>query len=214
VVDPVTGYARASNRTYGYVNTGAMIADADGIGLGICPLDHGLMSLGDKGIGTIDPDYVPETPVARVGLYNNLWTINFPYWVSGTITSRVRIWPVHSLEPASLVEPALEARNPVLAACATGPAGKLPATASGLNLSREGVRLVRFASNPDGAGTSLIVWESVGNNGPLTVAFPGGFNTATPVNLRGEKTGQPLSIAGGRITFNLPAYAPASFILE
>jgi hypothetical protein len=76
------------------------------------------------------------------------------------------------------------------------------------------MRLVRFAANPDGAGTSLIVWESVGSNGQLTVSCPGGFNTATPVNLRGEKAGQSIPITGGRITLNLPAYAPASFILE
>ena len=41
-----------------------MIADTDGVGLAICPLDHGIMSFGDKGICTIDPDYVPKTPVA------------------------------------------------------------------------------------------------------------------------------------------------------
>jgi len=34
------------------------------------------------------------------------------------------------------------------------------------------------------------------------------------VNLRGEKAGAPLAICNGKLTFNLPAYAPASFALE
>jgi len=84
-----------------------------------------------------------------------------------------------------------------------------------LNLSRAGVRITRFALNPDGPGTSLIVWESVGQNGELTVTFPsGGFKTARPVNLRGEKTGEPIRIKAGKLTFNLPAYAPASFLIQ
>ena len=38
--------------------------------------------------------------------------------------------------------------------------------------------------------------------------------TATPVNLRGEKTGAPIAIKSGKLTFNLGAYAPASFVLN
>jgi len=88
--DPTRDYVRGSSRAYGYVNTGAIVADADGVGVAICPLDHGLMSFGEKGIYTIAPDYVPTTSEARVSIFNNLWTINFPYWIRGDIRSRVR----------------------------------------------------------------------------------------------------------------------------
>ena len=49
----------------------------------------------------------------------------------------------------------------------------------------------------------------------LFVALPGSqFKTATAVNLRGEKTGEPISIRADKLNINLSAYAPASFILE
>jgi alpha-mannosidase len=213
LVDPAKDFARGANRTYGYVNTGALVAGADGRGVGLCPLDHGIMSFGEKGLCTIDPDYVPTTPVARVSFFNNLWTINFPYWIKGSLHSRVRVWPTENLDPSSLVDRALEARSPVLVGEADGPAGPLPAEASGLALSRDGVRVTTFGPNRDGTGTVLRVWEQAGKAGELTVTLPGHFETATPVNLRGEKSGAPLTIRDGRIAFDLPAYAPASFVL-
>ena len=74
-----------------------------------------------------------------------------------------------------------------------------------------------FGENPDGnSGTLLRQWEQGGTSGPLTVALPAGLKTARaqPVNLRGEKTGPDLPITEGKLTFPLPAYAPASFILN
>lgn len=215
VVDPATDFPRGCNRTYGYVNSGAMIAGTDGHGVAICPLDHGLMSFGDKGLGMIDPGYVPSTAIAKVSLFNNFWTTNFRYWISGTIVSRVRVWPTASLAPASLVNPAMESRMPACVGMADGPAGTLPAEQAGLAFSRSGVGLVDFAQvEGGGKGVRLLVWEQAGVADDLTVTIPGSFATATPVNLRGEKTGAPLGITSGKLTFRLPAYAPASFVLE
>ncbi len=53
-----------------------------------------------------------------------------------------------------------------------------------------------------------------GTSGEFTVTVPGKFTTATPVNLRGEKLGEPLKITDGKLTFSLGKYAPASFIFE
>ena len=39
-------------------------------------------------------------------------------------------------------------------------------------------------------------------------------NLAKPVNLRGEPKGEPIKMKGSTFVFDLPAYAPASFILE
>jgi len=214
VVNPATDFARVSSRTYGYVNSGAMIADSDGAGVALCPLDHGLLGLGDKGVGSVDPDYVPTTAIARVSLFNNFWTTNFRYWNQGTIRSRVRVWPTAGLDAARLIAPALEARHPVLVGLADGPAGRLPAERNGLALSRPNVEVVNFARAATGEGTLLRVWEQAGVSGELTVTLPGKLTSATPVNLRGETTGQPLVIRDGKFAFNLPAYAPASFILE
>ena len=67
----------------------------------------------------------------------------------------------------------------------------------------------------DGAGAKLAYdWSS--ETRVLTVTLPAGLKAAKaqPVNLRGEKTGQVISITDRKLTFSLPAYAPASFILR
>jgi hypothetical protein len=46
------------------------------------------------------------------------------------------------------------------------------------------------------------------------VTVPGNFKTATPVTLRGEKTGQPVPITDGKFKLALKAYAPYSVVLE
>jgi hypothetical protein len=214
--NPATDFVSGSNHTYGYVNTGAMIADSNGKGLAICPLDHGLMSFGDKGLCTIDPDYVPTKPLALLSMFNNIWTINFPYWIKGSFSSRVRIWATDNLKDSSLVIPATEARYPVMTGYAEGRAGKLPATATGLELSRKGVDLVSFVPNPYGKGSLIRLWEQSGLSGNLTVRFPEGskFTKATPVNLRGEIEGKPLPVSDRTLKFFMKAYSPSSFILE
>jgi alpha-mannosidase len=216
VVDPTKDFAIGSNRTYGYVNTGAMITDADGVGLGICPLDHRIMSFGEKGIYTIDPVYVPKTSLCSVSIFNNLWTINFPYWIEGTIVSRVRIWAIHDLKPSNLIEPAMEAQYPVFAVIADGVKGNLPESASGLKFSRPGISLISYQSNPDGKGTILRIWEQVGKSSILMVTFPNGakYTTATAVNLRGDILGKPISISNRTLKFYIHSYAPSSFVLE
>ena len=103
---------------------------------------------------------------------------------------------------------------PLLAGRADTPADTLPPTQSGLSVSRPGVLVTAFGHNPDGPGTLLRVWDQSGTKGGLTVTLPGTFQTATPVNLRGEKTCQPVAIHAGQLTFDLPAHAPASFVLD
>jgi hypothetical protein len=104
---------------------------------------------------------------------------------------------------------------PLLTVAATG-AGTLPATQAGIAVSRPGTLVTAFGANPDGKGTILRVWEQTGVSGNLTVTLPVGakFTTATPVTLRGEKTGEPVKITDGNLVFQLKAYAPASFVLE
>ena len=173
------------------------------------------MSFGDKGIYTIDPDYVPKTPFASVSLFNNLWTINFPYWIRARPIPRPRLGDARPQagEPdrARPGSPPCRCWSP----SASGPAGKLPATASGLALSRPGVRLTHFAPNRDGDGTVLRLWEQNGDRGKVIVTLPKPcpFTKALPVNLRGEKIGEPVAIKNGRFAFNIGAYAPASFAL-
>lgn len=214
LVDPTKDFARGSNRTYGYVNTGAMIADNTGAGLAICPLDHGIMSFGDKGLCTIDPDYVPTRPLALVSMFNNLWTINFPYWIKGSLSSRVRIWATENLKDSSLVVSATEARNPVLVGYAEGEPGEMPSEKTGIELSRKGVLLSANYNSKE--GTVIRVWEQNGTSGLLTITLPEEMKAkkAIPVDLRGTITGNPIEVLDSKLVFHLNAYAPASFILN
>ena len=217
VMDPATDILPGANRDLYSVGHGVTIADSDGAGIAICPLDHPLVSLDRPGIWKSSTDFVPTRPVVYLNLYNNQWNTNFRYWYPGTWSSRVRLWTFDGSTPADAVmaTPAIEARNPLIAVAAAGPAtgATLPPEQSGIELSRPGILITAFGQNPDGPGTLLRVWEQAGTSGQLIVTGLAA-KTASPVNLRGETTGEPLTITDGKLVFNLTAYAPASFILR
>ena len=208
-IDPTREIVTGANKHYFCLSTGLTITGKDGSGIGLCPIDSSCVSLDQPGLWKFALDYRPQKPTVFVNLYNNQWNTNFPEWQDGSWSSRVRLWPT-----PELTRPAWEARLPLLAARADAPAGKLPPTQTGLSVSRPGVLVTAFGQNPDGPGILLRVWDQSGTTGELLVTLPGTFQTATPVDLRGEKTGPPAKIPGGRLTFELRAYAPASFVLE
>ena len=134
----------------------------------------------------------------------------------------MRVWPVvaGANEEQANFTPSWELRQGVQAAFADGKAGTLPTTQAGVSLSRKGTRVTAFCPNPDAengvAGTLLRLWEQAGVDGEITVTLPAGSKAAQaqPVNLRGEKAGNAVKIEGGKFSFKLGHYAPASFILE
>jgi hypothetical protein len=218
-LDPVKDYTLDNLNTHNlWINTGvAIYDDKTGAGIGICPKDSPMVSLGSPGEYKFEKQYQPKTPYLYVNLYNNHWRTNFPAWIGdgSRMTSQVRIWSFDKFNAeSSLYTPAMETRIPVAAARSVAHPGKLPPAQAGITLSRKGVAVSAFGPNPDGKGIVLRVWEQGGTTGELTVTLPGKFATATPVTLRGEKTGDPLKIAEGKFTFPLKAYAPASFVLE
>jgi hypothetical protein len=212
IMDPAKDILPGANRRLYAVGAGVTLTDADGAGIALCPLDHPLISLDTPGMWKFSLDFIPKKPIVYLNLYNNQWNTNYRYWYPGTWSSRVRLWTYS--KGADFIPPALEARLPLQAAAADGPAGKLPTTQTGLSVSRPGVLVTAFGNNPDGPGTLLRVWDQTGVSGELVVTLPGNFKTATPVNLRGEKSGQPITIQNSSLSFSLHAYAPASFILE
>lgn len=218
-VDPVTDITLENvNYHNSFVDTGVAIYDGTtGAGVGLCPLDSPMVSLGEPGEYKFDQRCEPRSPHVFVNLYNNHWRTNFRGWIGNgeRMESRVRIWAfAHYATESALYTPSMEARMPLLAARSTARPGKLPPTQAGIIVSRRGVVVTAFGKNPDGPGTLLRVWEQAGHSGELTVAIPGKFQHATAVNLRGERAGAPLTISNGELTFNLPSYAPASFVLE
>ena len=210
-IDPLRDIVRGGNKDLICLNSGLTITGRGNVGIGLCPVDSPCVSLGEPGLWKYTLDNIPRKSAIFVNLYNNEWHTNFPEWQRGSWTSRVCLWPT-----ADLTVPSWEARLPLLAAVADGPAGKLPKTREGLSVSRPGTLVTAFGQNPDGAGTVLRVWEQNGVGGDLTVTLPSDskFTTATPVNLRGEIAGKSMKIKRGKLKFDLKAYAPASFILE
>ncbi len=208
-IDPAKDIVAGANRHYFCINSGLTIAGDDGAGVGLCPLDAPCVSLGEPGLWKFSLDYVAKKPAVFVNLYNNEWNTNFPEWIGGSWSSRVRFWPT-----PDLAVPSWEARLPLLACAADGAGGTLPPAQAGVSVSRPGVLVTAFGANPDGAGTLLRVWEQAGVGGEAVVTLPGAFRRATPVNLRGERAGEARPVRDGKLAIALGAYAPASYTLE
>ncbi|MCX7009649.1 MAG: polysaccharide lyase family protein [Kiritimatiellaeota bacterium] len=215
IMDPATDIVTNANHDLFTLNTGLALTDPQGRGVAICPLDHPMVSLERPGCWKFSKAFVPQKPVVFVNLFNNQWNTNFRLWNGGTWTSRVRIWAVERAD-ADFVSPSLEARYPLQAVFADGAAGKLPATQTGVELSRRGVRVTTFGANPDGAGILLRIWEEAGISGDCGVHLPAGCSatSARPVNLRGEPADAPLPIHDSAFNVHLNAFAPVSFVLD
>ena len=215
--DPAKDIIDGGNRELLCLNSGMTVTGSDGDGVGLCPLDSPLVSLGDPGLWKFSMHDFPRRGRVFINLYNNQWDTNFPLWQDGSWTSRVRLWAVHGGDAAkNIITPSWEARLPLVAAAGDGARGKLPVTKTGLKLSQRGVLVTLFGPDPYSDHTLLRVWEQAGKTGLLTVTLPADFaaTSAVPVNLRGEPAGEPVKIRHGAFTFKLGAFAPASFRLE
>jgi hypothetical protein len=194
---------------------------AKGPGVGVCSSDLPLWSLGTPGLWKFSQRYEAREPVLFANLYNNQWNTNFPLWVDGSWSATVRLWPVAegSTEEESLFTPGWEQRQDFLTGYASGSAGTLAPAATGISLSRKGIRITAFCPNPDAEngipGTLVRMWEQSGRSGEVELALPDGFQAtwAQPVNLRGEKAGKPIRIRNGKMVVSVKAYAPVSLVL-
>jgi hypothetical protein len=217
LMDPAKDIVEGGNRHLLCLNSGMTITGADGYGIGLCTLDSPLVSLDEPGLWKFSLDFVPRRARVFVNLYNNQWDTNFPLWQEGSWSSRVRLWVVRrGGAETNLLEPSWEARAPLLGAWADGDGGKLPVTGAGLGLSRPGTMLTFFGPDPYSDKTLVRLWELAGISGTLTVNLPAGLKatSALPVDLRGVPRGQALTLRNGSFKVDLPAFAPASFVLE
>ncbi len=216
IIDPARDILRGANRHILAVNSGLTVTDAGARGVGLCSLDSPLVSLDVPGCWKYSRDFVPRHSRVYFNLFNNQWTTNFRLWNEGTWTSRVRLWAVDGGDAAeAFVVPSAEARTPLAAAWAEGPAGKLPATRRGLEVSATGTLVTALGPNPDGAGTILRLWECAGRGGDCQIRLPdgSGATTAERVDLRGQPQGDPMPIQDGRFRVEVQPFAPATFVL-
>ena len=217
IIDPARDIITGANRHMFGINTGVSLTDERGRGVGFCPIDYPLVSLDTPGCWRYSLDFVPKRPVAYVNLFNNQWNTNFRLWNRGTWTSRVRLWAIgrYEAEP-SIITPSLEARYPLLAAMTEGEPGALPLSRRGLELSRKGILVTAFGSNPDGPGTILRLWEQAGQSGTVRVRLPEGMTIkeVQPVDLRGRRIGKPIAVKGGSFGLRVEPFAPVSVVLN
>lgn len=216
IIDPARDLQPAGNTQVFCLNTGMTMNGLNGPGLGLCPLDSPLVSLGQPGLWRFEPTFTPRQATVYVNLFNNQWATNFDQWCDGTWTSRVRLWLTEGTEDdASLVTSAWEARSPLLAALAGGEPGKLEPMAAGLTLSRPGVLVSTFGHNPDGEGTLLRVWEQTGQGGNCRITLPKGaaFTHVRACDLRGQWKNEAVPIQEGTFDANVPRFGPASYVL-
>ena len=99
----------------------------------------------------------------------------------------------------------------------TGPDyGSIPASKTGITLSRKGVLVTSFGPNVFGEGIVLRLWEQSGNGGKCKISLPEGvsFSRAVPINLRGENAGEAITIKDNSFEIEIEVYKPASFLLE
>lgn len=216
IIDPTTDIIEGCNFHQSWLNSGLTVNDPTGAGVGLCPIDSPLVSLGEPSMVRYSRRYVPKQARVYVNLFNGMWRSGYRSWWGGSFSSRVRLWAFEKYEPAdALYQPAMEARTPLLAAVSGGPAGSLSAMQSGLELSRGGVAVTAFGPNPDGPGTLLRLWEQAGQSGICTVRLPMGMRVSNvqPIDLRGRPNSAPIPVHNGTFTLPLRSFAPASFVM-
>jgi hypothetical protein len=218
IIDPSKEIVRGANYDMFCVSSGLTISGSGGNGVGVVPLDSPLVSLGRPGIYHYDKEWKDREPKVFINLFNNIWGTNFQQWIEGSWSSRVRIWalPDRASAASDLITRGWEARSPCMAGVADGTAGNLSVIGHGIELSRDGILITAFGTNPDGKGMILRLWEQAGISGKVTVKLPQGMKATriTPVNLRGESIGKSEPFGPGGFETDLKAFAPVGFLLE
>ncbi len=92
VIDPAREISEGANRHLWCVDDWLDASD-DRVGLAILPVDMPLVSIGDPGIYRFDPHHAPSEPLVYAHLSNTQWGTNFPQWLEGNFTWRVRLSP-------------------------------------------------------------------------------------------------------------------------
>ncbi len=217
IIDPEKDIIRGSNRHILAMNSGLAIGSPQGGAVGLCPVDYPLVSLDKPGCWKYSKDFVPKRPYVYINLFNNQWTTNFRLWNEGTWTSKVRLWAADKYDSEkTLITPALEARFPLQAIFCDGPAGNLPGSQRGIELSRKGMIVTSFGPDPEGKGTILRLWEQAGKTDACDIRLPEGmqFRTVQAVNLRGQPQEDSIGAKKDIIRIKPRAFAPITILLS
>lgn len=218
IVDPKKDIIPGGNRHLFWLQHGLAVYGADGYGVGICPLDAPLVSLGEPGCWRFSWDYLPEKADVFINLFNNQWNTNFRLWNEGSWRQTVRLWTFQQYDAqTSLIRPALEARFPLVGKTAVDSKkrGSRPPEATGLELSRRNLLVTSFGVDPTSQKLMLRLWEQAGQDGPCVITLPEGLavGAAQPCDLRGRPLGDPIAVEAGRLQVDVRHNAPLNLEL-
>lgn len=217
VIDPSKDIIKGSNFDFYLINSGVALLDNQKNGFAVCTPDAVGISLDRPGLWRYSKYFIPEKPNVFVNLYNNQWSTNFTEWIEGSWSARIFIWSFQDYyNEWALISPSEEFRVPLKASIMSGNSGLLPAASEGILISKSGVLVTSFGPNAFGSGTVLRLWEQAGEPGKCKVSLPKGISltNAIPLNLRGEKIGNPVIIKDNSFEIEIGAYEPASFLFE
>ncbi|MCL2304104.1 MAG: hypothetical protein FWC43_02030 [Planctomycetaceae bacterium] len=226
IVDPAKDIVPGSNRHMQWLRTGVAVFGDDGYGVGICPLETPLVSLGEPGCWRFSKDYIPDKANIYFNLFNNQWTTNFYLWNHGDISAGFMLWTFDEYDnESSLITPSLEAlafNHGIWVSEET-----LKPGTHGVTLSRKGIYVTSFGLDVDTEKLMLRFWEMAGKGGgkggeggkddpAVTVTLPDGLDakTATPCDLRGRPIAEPIPITAGSFQIDVKPYSPVNLRLE
>ena len=216
IVDPEKDFIDNTNHDYYFLNTSLAIFDPTGSGIGLnCPESPGV-SLDSRGLFKFSGKKELSNATVFVNLYNNQWGTNFTEWIEGSFSSKMYIWSYSDYDSEeSLITPSEETRVSLMAVYSDSEKGEIPASQSGVSLSRKGILVTAFRKIKE--GTELRIWEQSGKEGDCTVILPASsdYNIAYPSDLRGGIiTQEGTKISNNSFKTRIRANQPMSFILK
>ena len=222
IVDPARDIVPGSNRHLQWLRTGVAVFGDDGFGVGICPLDSPLVSLGEPGCWKFSKDYVSDKANVYFNLFNNQWTTNFRLWNQGDIDASFVLWTFDQYDnESSLVTPSLESL-----ALNFPPAYQylrlrydVPEPFVGVRTNRKGMSITSFGDDPDTGKLMLRIWEMAGlghDNPTVEVTLPPLFRAqcVIPCDLRGRPIGDPIPVTDGVFPIDIKPYSPVNLQIE
>jgi hypothetical protein len=221
IVDPARDIVAGSNRHFAWLRTGMAVFGKDGYGVGICPLDTPMVSLGETGGWKFSRNYVPKKADVYFNLFNNQWTTNFRFWNQGDISASFALWTFDKYDNESaLITPSLEvlALNfPPDAALVESAAGGVES--AGVRTSRKGIKITAFGEDADSGKLMLRMWEMSGQGGEnpqVEVQLPPKLNakTVTPCDLRNRPISGPIPVNNGNFKIAVKPFSPVNLMVE
>ena len=223
IVDPAHDIVPGSNRHLQWLRTGVAVFGDDGYGVGICPLETPLVSLGEPGCWKFSKDYVPTRANVYFNLFNNQWTTNFRLWNQGDINASFVLWTFDEYDnESSLITPSLETLALNFSAAPprkTDDDANLLQTLAGVRTNRKGMCITSFGDDPDTGKLMLRLWEMAGqgrDNPMVEVTLPPALKAQSviPCDLRGRPTGTPILVEDGVFSIDIKPYSPVNLQIE